>query len=361
VLACSNGIALVRDIFSLYVFIEITSIVSFILISFNRERDNLEGAFKYIVLSAVASVLMLTSIALILFISGDTSFALVSLTLATTAHNYLVLAAVGLFLCGLFIKSGLVPFHGWLADAYVAAPAAVSVLLAGIVTKAVGVYALMRLVVDVFPFTPVVQNILFCAGLFSVLLGAFAALAQNDFKRMLSYSSISQVGYIVLGLAAGNPLGLAAAVFHFFNHAVFKSLLFVNCASIEKQIGFRNMDRLGGLAQRMPITGISSAIASLSCAGLPPLAGFWSKLLIIIALWSSGHYFVSLTAALASVLTLAYMLSMQRRVFFGKLREGFLHFKEPAPVLSLAALILTAITIGVGIFFPINLCRIILP
>ncbi len=355
-----SGIVMVKDIFSLYVFLEITAIASFVLIAFKKDIYALEGAFKYLVLSAVATVMMLVSIALLLLLSGGTSFS--AIASALQAHtNLITRLAVGIFICGLFIKGGLVPFHGWVPDAYMSAPAPVSVLLAGIVTKTAGIYTLIRITTALFGFTEAVKAVLMLMGIVSILIGAFAALGQTDFKRMLAYSSISQVGYIVLGLGTGAPLGIAGAVFHLFNHSVFKSLLFVNSAAVEKETGTNDMNRLGGLSCRMPVTSTTSVIGLLSTCGIPPLAGFWSKLLIIIALWQSAHYAYAAIAVLASVVTLAYFLMMQRKVFFGKLAAGLENIKEAGFGISLASIVLAVITIGAGLFFPLLLNNFILP
>lgn len=357
-----NGIVLVRDLFSLYVFLEVTAVTSYILISLNRDRAGLEGSFKYLILSAVATAMMLSSIALIMALTGDTSFDIVGQALKIPGQSSLFLVlAVSLFTGGLFIKGGLVPFHGWLPDAYSSAPASVSVILAGIITKTTGVYTLIRLVTSVFGFTHTIENMLLFIGALSILFGAFAALGQKDFKRMLAYSSISQVGYIILSLGTGTPLGIAGAVFHLFNHAVFKSQLFVNSAAVEEQTGTRNMDELGGLQKKMPVTSATSIIAFLSTAGVPPLSGFWSKLIIIIALWTSGHKTYALIAVVASVITLAYFLSMNNRVFFGILSEKLENIKEAKFSLLFPAILLTLIIIGVGIFFPFILDSFILP
>jgi multicomponent Na+:H+ antiporter subunit D len=186
-----------------------------------------------------------------------------------------------------------------------------------------------------------------------MLFGAFAALTQNNFKRMLAYSSISQVGYIIAGLGTGVALGVIGAIFHFFNHAVFKSLLFVNSAAVEREAGTVDMDKLGGLSERMPVTGATSLVGFLSTSGIPPLAGFWSKIMIIIALWVSGHQVYAAIAVMASVLTLAYLLTMQRKVFFGVLAEGFKNIKETKPAIAAVAIALALVTIGVGVFFPL--------
>jgi len=356
-----NATCLAADLFSVYVFMEIVAVSSFVLISIQKDRLALEGAFKYMIMSSVATVLMLTSIALIILTCGDTDFGVIVSGLAGQSGNPLAKLAIGLFLCGLFIKSGLVPFHGWLPDAYSAASSPVSILLAGIITKITGVYVLMRLVISVFGANPVIQNLLMFVGTVSIIFGALAALTQHDFKRMLAYSSISQIGYIILGLGCGTPLGLAGAAFHFFNHAIFKSLLFVNAAAVEKQAGTVHMDNMGGLSARMPLTGTTSVIALLSTAGIPPLAGFWSKLIIIMALWSAGKFTYAYIAVIFSVVTLAYFLSMQRRVFFGKLQLGLESVKEAGLGITIASVLLATITVAVGISFPWVLNRLILP
>ncbi|MCX5712507.1 MAG: proton-conducting transporter membrane subunit [Candidatus Omnitrophica bacterium] len=356
-----NATCLAADLFSAYVFIEIVAVSSFVLIALQKDRLALEGSFKYIIMSSIATVLMLTSIALIILTCGDTDFGAIASGLAAQSGNPLVKLAVGLFLCGLFIKSGLVPFHGWLPDAYSAAPSAVSILLAGIITKVTGVYVLMRLVISVFGMNPQIQNLLMLFGTISIIFGALAALTQHDFKRMLAYSSISQVGYIILGLGCGTPLAIAGAAFHFFNHAIFKSLLFVNAAAVEKQAGTIHMDSLGGLSAKMPVTGTTSVIALLSTAGIPPLAGFWSKLIIIMALWSAGKFAYAYIAVIFSVVTLAYFLSMQRRVFFGKLQTGLEAVQEAGLGLTIPSALLAAITIAAGVCFPWVLDKLILP
>jgi multicomponent Na+:H+ antiporter subunit D len=356
-----NGIVLVRDLLSLYVFLEVVGVSSFILICLHKDKAALEGAFKYILLSAIATVMMLSSVALILMIAGDTSFATASALMSTTSGSFITILAVGIFTAGLFIKGGLVPFHGWLPDAYSSAPASVSVLLAGIVTKTTGVYTLIRLVTSVFCFSQAIHSTLLIVGTISILVGALAALGQKDFKRMLAYSSISQVGYIILSLGAGNALGLAGAAFHLFNHSVFKAQLFVNSAAVEEEAGTRDMNRMGGLASNMPVTGTTSVVALLSTAGIPPLSGFWSKIIIVIALWQSQHHGYAMIAILASILTLAYFLSMQRRVFFGKLIEELKHIKEAKAGILIPAVVLALITIGVGVLFPLVLNTFILP
>jgi proton-translocating NADH-quinone oxidoreductase chain N len=356
-----NGTVMLTDLFSLYIFIEVTAIASFILIAMERNTNALEGAFKYIILSATATVMMLLSISIMLLVAGDTSFAAAGSAVRQSQGNPLVMLAIGIFICGLLIKGGVVPFHGWLPAAYSSAPAAASVLLAGIATKTSGVYALIRLTTSVFANNETVNQILLLAGAISILVGAFAAMGQNDFKKMLAYSSISQVGYIILALGCGTNLAIIGAVFHLFNHSIFKSLLFVNSAAVETQSGTTDMSKLGGLGTKMPVTNATSLIAFLSTAGVPPLAGFWSKLIIIIALWQNSLHTYATIAILASVLTLAYLLLMQRKVFFGRVAEGLVNVKEAGWGITLPSAILALITVGIGVAFPWMFNSVLMP
>ncbi len=345
-----NGIAMARDLFSLYVFIEVTSVAAFILVALRDGTAAFEGAWKYLLLSAVASVFMLASVALFLMTAGGVSFDEAAAAMAAGTPEIWIAAA--LFVCGLFVKSAMVPFHGWLADAYSESTPAVSVFLAGIVTKASGIFALMRLTPAVLGAAGPGRMILLVVGAATAVAGAFLSLTQTDMKRMLAYSSVSQMGYIVMALGGQPALALAAAGVHFFNHTVSKAQLFANAAAVEAQLGTRDMDRMGGIAARMPVTGGTSAVATLSIAGLPPLAGFWSKLLIVIALWTAGQVVFAVIAVLTSLVTLAYFLSLQRKVFFGTLLPEWGAVREAGPAYLVPALALAAITVAVGLGFP---------
>lgn len=359
VIAGMNGLVMAVDLFSLYVFLEIVSIGSFILIAYQWDEGGLEASFKYMMLSAVATSFLLVGLALLFAFTGSVSFA--ELAAGIKSGGLPVQIGFAFIFFTFALKAGMIPFHGWLPDAYTAAPAPVSILLAGIVTKIGGVYTMMRLILAVFGFSKSFSMLLLVIGALSTVLGAFMALGQRDFKRMLSFSSISQIGYIMMGFATGTPLGLLGAVFHFFNHAVFKSLLFLNAGAVEKATGSRNFDELGGLASRMPVTGTTSVLGLLSTAGIPPLAGFWSKLIIIIALWTAGYKLFAFLAIFASIVTLAYLLSLQRSVFFGKVRQGLEQVTEVSPFLYWPAILMAALTVACGIFFPVVYNKLLLP
>ncbi|MCL6588419.1 MAG: NADH-quinone oxidoreductase subunit M [Firmicutes bacterium] len=353
-----NAMAMATDIFSLYIFLEVVSICSFILISYQMD-DGTQAAFKYMMLSAVATIFLLAGIALLFTLTGSVSFT--EMAAGIKSGDPLVKFSLAFIFFAFALKAGTMPFHGWLPDAYTQSPAPVSVFLAGIVTKIAGVYTMMRIILNVFSFSKSFTLMLLIFGSVSTVMGAFMALGQKDFKRMLAFSSISQIGLILMGFAVGPPLGLIGAVFHFFNHAVFKSLLFLNSGAVEMATGTRDFDKLGGLANQMPVTGVTSVIGLLSTAGVPPLAGFWSKLLIIVALWVSGYPVFAGIAMFASIITLGYLLALQRGVFYGKIRPGLENVREVAPSFYWPAIIMAAITILSGIFFPIVYYKLLQP
>jgi multicomponent Na+:H+ antiporter subunit D len=347
-----NATVLVTDIFSLYVFVEITAVAVFVLMAIEKNRFAIEGTFKYLVLSMIASIFILTSLAFFILACGEISFAGIHNAFLTNSNIVLLNFAAGLFLCGLFIKCGVVPFHGWVPDAYSEAQSAVSVLLAGIVTKITGIYVLMRLFSSVFVLKGHFENVLMLVGIISIVFAALAAFKQDNIKRMLSYSSISQVGYIVLAIGCGTPLAILGAILHFFNHAISKSLLFVNAAVLEKKFESTDMSIITGLGNQLPVTSATSLVGLLSIAGIPPLFGFWSKLIIIIALFNAQKFVYGGVALLTSVLTLAYFLFMERNVFFIK-TETVEEDKGGVPFnLKFCEVLLAAIIIGVGLGFP---------
>jgi multicomponent Na+:H+ antiporter subunit D len=279
------------------------------------------------------------------------SFTAVAEGLRTVQAPTAVALCAALFLLGFGLKAALIPFHAWLPDAHPSAPAPISAILSGLLIKVSGVYAMTRIFFHVFGLTPALSQVLMWMGAVSIVVAALLALGQRDMKRMLAYSSISQVGYVVLGLGLGTPLGIAGGLFHLLNHAVAKGLLFLNSGSVQQATGTRDLEEMGGLAKRMPVTAATNLIGSLSISGVPPLGGFWSKLLIIIALVQSREGLLAVIAVLASVLTLWYYLILQRKAFFGRLNERWAAVKEAPFWMSAASILLALICLGLGIFF----------
>jgi multicomponent Na+:H+ antiporter subunit D len=344
-----NGVSLSGDIFNFYVFIEMVALAAYSLVAFGVEREDLEASIRYQVLGTLGSFFILLGIAFLYSVTGTLDFADMSRTIKQTGITPPVMFAVPLLLFGFSMKVALVPFHAWLPDAYPTAPAPVTAVLSGAVAKILGIYGIVRIFFGVIGMNHTIFQILLYAGIISIFFGAFAALVQTDFKRLLAYSSISQIGYIMLGLGLGTPLGIAGALFHALNHAAFKSLYFLTAGSVEHSTGSRNLNELGGLSEKMPVTTFASLFASFSLAGVPPFGGFWSKAMIIFACVLAGQNLLAVVVALASVLTLAYFLKIQRKAFFSQLPAALVNVKESPFLMCLAMVIMALVCLGLGL------------
>ena len=344
-----NGVVITGDMFNLFVFLEIASVASYALVAFGTEKHELEAAFKYAVMSTVGSLFVLLGIVFLYSFTSTLNMADMSLVLAEKGRANITLLVTVFFLMGLGLKAALVPFHAWLPDAHPSAPAPISAMLSGVLIKSLGVYALCRVLFNVLGMTPQVSEILLFLGALSMVIGVFLAVGQWDFKRLLAYHSISQIGYVILGIGLGTPLGILGGLFHLFNHSVFKSLLFLNAGAVEYSTGTRDLKEMGGLAEKMPVTSTTSLIASMSIAGIPPFNGFWSKLIIIIACVQAGRYGYAFWAVLASILTLASFLKVMKYAFFDRLKEKWEKVKEVPIYMKLSMCVLALICIVGGV------------
>jgi len=348
-LAGMDGVIVTGDMFNLFVFLEIGAISSYALVAFGVEHEELEASFKYTVMGSIASSFILLGIALLYSYTSSLNMADISRTLAQRGNGQIVFFVSVLFLMGFGLKAALVPFHAWLPDAHPSAPAPISAMLSGVLIKALGVYALARIFFNVLGMTATTSSILMVLGTASMIIGGLLALGQEDIKRLFAYSSISQIGYVVFGIGMGTTFGILAGLFHLFNHATFKSLLFLNSGSIEYATGTRDLRKMGGLTSKMPVTGYSSLVGSLSISGVPPLNGFWSKLLIILAAIQAKHFIFASIAVLVSILTLVYYLKVQRLAFFGELKDSLRGIKEVPLTMKLSMIVLSIICIFGGL------------
>jgi multicomponent Na+:H+ antiporter subunit D len=360
-LAGMNGVVITGDLFNLYVFLEIASIASYALVGFGCEHEELEASFKYLILGSVASTVILFGIAFLYSMTGTLNMPDLARQIEIVGINKAVAFVIAMFIMGFGLKASSVPFHAWLPDAHPSAPAPISAMLSGVLIKAIGVYAMARIMFDVIGANAIVSSILMFLGALSMVVGVLLALGQKDIKRMLAYSSISQVGYITMGLGLGlNPnvpplvaaLGLFGGLYHLVNHAAFKSLLFLCSGAIEYRTGTRNRDELGGLIRKMPVTGVACSIGSLSIAGVPPFNGFWSKLIIIIAFIQAGYYVYGALAALVAFMTLLTFIRFQRFVLFGQLPARLAGIKEAPFAMTLPLVVLAVLCVGLGLAYP---------
>lgn len=344
-----NGVVISGDLFNLYVFLEIAAISSYALVAFGTEHEELEAAFKYAVMGTVASSFILLGIVFLYSVTSTLNMADMSLEIAKNGSPRIIMLVSVFFLMGFGLKSALVPFHAWLPDAHPSAPAPISAMLSGVIIKSLGVYSMTRIFFSIFGATPKILGLLMFLGALSMILGVCLALGQWDLKRLLAYHSISQIGYVILGIGLGTPLGIMGGIFHLFNHSVFKSLLFLNSGAVEYSTGTRDLQKMGGLKDKMPITSATSMVASMSIAGIPPFNGFWSKLIIIAACIQAQHFAYAAWAVLASILTLASFMKVQRYGFFGELKERLGAIKECPFFMKLSMILLAVICLAGGL------------
>ena len=311
-----NGVILTGDLFNLFVFMEVTLLAAFALVAYGGKAEEFEAAFKYAVMGTVSSALVLIAIAITYSATSTLTLALIAVELGE-GDSIIKLWIGSLFLVGFGLKAAIIPFHAWLPDAHSSAPAPISSMLSGVVIKALGIYVLIRIFYNVLGAPELFLNLFMVLGVISIIVGVFLAIGQWDFKRLLAYHSISQIGYILLGIGIATPLGILGAVFHLFNHALFKGLLFLNAGSVEYSIDTRDLQKMGNLTKAMPVTSQTSMIASLSISGIPPFNGFFSKLIIIIACIEAGLPWYAIFAVIGSLLTLASFMKVQRYGFRG--------------------------------------------
>jgi multicomponent Na+:H+ antiporter subunit D len=270
----------------------------------------------------------------------------IAASIADPATSKVVLFASVLFFMGFGLKAALAPFHAWLPDAHSSAPTPVSAMLSGLLIKVLGIYVISRLFFNVFGMSQAISAILISLAVISMFVASFMAFGQNDLKRLLAYSTISQVGYIMLGLGVATPLAIMGALFHLFNHSIFKPLLFLNAGAVEDVCGTRDLSRMSGVLSRSRLTGYTNLIGSLSICGIPPLGGFWSKIIIIFACIQANRPFLAFIAAVVSMLTLGYYFKAVNPVLFGVAgSQAPAGKKRLPPEFALPLLILAALSV----------------
>ena len=336
------GSVLARDFLSFYVFLEIMTVGIYFLIIDNTKKESFPAGFKYILLMFTAGIFILIATLILYSLTGTFDMAQIHKMALTLPHGSLMLIFT-LFTIGCLIQIGAVPFHIWLPDAHPVAPSPISALLSGVVIK-VGAYGIIRMifVLDILSYALIISGIL------SMLFGVAMALRQTNVKRLLAYHSISQMGYILLGIGIGTSLGMAGAMFHMINHAVFKSLLFLCMGCIIYATGERMLNKLGGLGKYMPTTMITCGIAALAICGIPPLNGFASKALIFESVVPNLAFEAAII--LTGAATIASFIKLFRFTFLGKLPEKIKTVRRvPLPML-IPLVILAAACVLMGIF-----------
>lgn len=310
-----HGAFLTGDLFNLYVWFEVLLISSFVLLTLSGERDSLEGGFKYLVINLLASALFLAGAGFLYAKTGTLNMADLALRLETHPDADIVRSTSMLFLLAFGIKAALFPLYFWLPASYHTPCVSTSAIFAGLLTK-VGVYALIRSYTLFFAstFAETQPLLLWLAGL-TMLSGVLGAAAQHHLRKILSFHIISQIGYMMMGLAMMTPLALAGTIFYLLHHIVVKTNLFLISGIIRQATGTEELKGLGGLIVRRPWLAVLFFIPAFSLGGIPPLSGFWAKLALLLAAFYKSHYWLIAGALLTSLLTLYSMTKIWAEAF----------------------------------------------
>lgn len=357
------GMIVTGDIFNLYVFLEISSLTGYALVAMGNRRKAPLAGFRYLVIGTVGATFILLGIGYLYIATGTLNMADLGARLPGLFNSKLVITAFAFFAIGFSIKIALFPLHTWLPDAYTYAPSAVSALMASTGTK-VGAYSFIRIIFTVFgvkvflnQWVSVPYFFLIIASV-AMLVGSILAIAQTNIKKMLAYSSVSQIGYIMLGVFLMNPIGLQGGLLHIFNHALMKCALFLSVGCITYKTGISNINDLKGLGFKKPYAMAAFTIGALSMIGIPLTVGFVSKWYLALGSLENGMWYLIPVIVISSILMLVYFWRVIDNIYF-KAGEPIDVAKMPAtpasmiiPTVIVAALCLV---FGVLAFIPVSI------
>jgi proton-translocating NADH-quinone oxidoreductase chain N len=342
-LGAMMGLVFSANLLVLYVFWEITSIASWRLIGFFREKAHVQRADKAFLVTAFGAVAMLLGFVSIYVQTGSVDLTVIRDSLG---GNSLSNQAVVLILLGILSKSATLPFHTWLPDAGVA-PSPVTALLHAAVLVKIGVYVFARLFLVALPLSAGWHTAVLVIAAASALVSAAAALVDTDLKRIIAYSTVSQIAFIFLGLASGSTIGVAGGMMYILMHGLAKGGLFLCAGVVEQNTHTKDIRQMGGLIKTMPVTAIAFLFCAFSVMGIPPFGGFFSKYMVISGAIQGGHLWIALTFLAGAVLTIVYLLRVFGMVFLG---EAQVPAKEASPVMVGCVAALAALGLAAGLF-----------
>ncbi len=348
------GIAATGDAFNVFVFLEVAALSSYILISLGKSRKALNAAYQYLVMGTIGSTFILIGIGFLYMMTGTLNMVDLAERLAPVRTTRPVLTAFAFFTVGVSIKMALFPLHLWLPNAYTRAPSVVTAFIASTGTK-VAVYIMIRFIFTVygvqfaFASTPVAAALI-SLSLLGIFFASTAAIFQRNVKRMLAYSSIAQIGYMVLGISFVSVNGLTGGIVHLFNHALMKGALFLAVGCVMLRMKRTKLEEFRGLGYRMPVTMFAFTIAGLSMIGVPMTVGFVSKWYLILAALEKGWWPVAALILLSSLLAVVYIWRVIEVAYFQKPPEDAPPVTEAPLSMLIPLCVLTAATIYFGIF-----------
>ena len=353
-LGCAIGAVLADNLLLFIVFWGVLGFTVYKLIK-GVDEESSAAAKKTFILIGSSDGLMILGIAIIWSIAGSLNMS----ELQIPTNSSLAVTAFVMLLIGSFTKAGAFPFHTWIPDYAKTAPASSSAYLPASLDKLLGIYFLVRICADMFTVNQWLTLIILILGVLTIIIGVMMALIQHNYKKLLGYHAVSQVGYMVVGIGLGTPLGIAAGLFHMLNNALYKSGLFLSAGSIKERTGKDNLDELGGLSKKMPVTFFSALIFALAISGIPPLNGFASKWMIYQGIIDFGQgagiasqlWIVWLAlAVLGSALTLASFIKFISGVFLGRRSYLFDKIREVHISMWLPMILLALTCLGFGVF-----------
>lgn len=351
------GITVTGDIFNIFVFLEISSLSTYTLVAMGRDRRALTAAFRYLVMGSIGATFIVIGIGLLYAVTGTLNIADLAVRIPTVGDTRVVPVAFAFLSVGVSLKLALFPLHLWLPNAYAFAPSAVTAFLAATATK-VAVYMLLRFFFTVFGavYSFEVLNldmVLLPLALVAIFSMSLVAIFQPNIKRMLAYSSLAQIGYIVLGISVASVTGLTAGILHLFNHALMKAALFMVMGCVIYRVGSIRIEAFRGLGRRMPWTMAAFVISGLSLVGVPMTVGFISKWYLVLAVLERGWWPVAGLVLITSVMALAYIWRVVEAAYFGR-TEGDLSGSTVVREAPLSMLVPMWILVIANVYFGID-------
>ena len=352
-LAGMLGIVATGDVFNLFVFLEISSLSSYTLIALGKDRRALWASYQYLIMGTIGATFFLIGIGLMYMSTGTLNMHDLAQRLPEVSNSRTVFTAFAFFIVGICLKLALFPLHLWLPNAYAYAPSVVTAFLAATATK-VAIYVLIRFIFSVFGVefsltTVPLQKLFLVLSLVGIVMASTVAIYQQNVKRLFAYSSVAQIGYMILGFSIGTPAGLVATLLHLFNHALMKAALFLALGAVVYRVGGVGIEQFKGLGKSMPWTLAAMVIGGLSLIGVPLTVGFVSKWYLVLALLEKGWWPIAIFVLLTSLLAVVYVWRLVEIAYFTAPSHDQTRIKEAPLSMLLPIWVLVAANLYFGI------------
>lgn len=348
------GITITGDAFNLFVFLEISSLSTYVLVSMGKDRRGLTAAYRYLIMGTLGATFYIIGVGMMYMMTGSLNIGDLATLIPDVSETRTIQAALAFMTIGLATKLALFPLHMWLPNAYAFAPSVVTIFLAATATK-VAVYALVRVIFTIFGGVDIleavqIRDVLMALAIIAMFAGSAVAIYQANIKRMLAYSSLAQIGYMILGLSMNTAAGVSAGLVHLFNHALMKGGLFMVMGCIVYKLGSAKLDDMAGLGKRMPVTMAAFVIGGLSLIGVPLTVGFVSKWALLQAVLDQGQWPIAVLIVASSLLAVIYVWRVIEVAYFRAPVDG-VTVKDEAP---LTMIIPTYVLMAACVYFGLD-------